>query len=169
LGRRFPNSKEQFLELLNSLGAASPESWVFESSSFNRKKVLQYLFLRSVWMFVENPAQSSYKPEKVARSRAWSEAHERRRLQPYVPIAEKMLSAGISPEEISALVYESQVNLIFQILYILDDNECAVPVDLGDMGFGLFETKDDQAVGNRWGINDLLQAARPAEFPDRAT
>jgi len=165
LKRNFPDSKEQFLELLNGLDVANPESWVFEGSSFSREEVLQYLFLRSIWLFIENPKKSTYEPEKVARSRVWSEAHEGRQLRPYVPIAEKMLSAGISPEEISTLVYESQVNLIFQLLYILDDNECGMPVELDDMGFGLFETKDRQPIGNAWGINDLLQAARPAEFP----
>lgn len=164
--RHFPDSKEQFLELLNDLGAANPASWVLEGSSFSREEVLQYLFLRSIWLFIENPRKSTYETKKVARSRAWSEAHESRQLRSYVPIAEKMLSAGITPEEISTLVYESQVDLIFQLLYILDDNECGIPVELGDMGFGLFETKDRQPIGNAWGINDLLRAARPAEFPD---
>lgn len=163
--RQFPESKEEFLSLLIDLGAATPESWVLEGSSYCREEVLQYLFLRSVWKFIENPNKSTYEPEKVARSRAWSEAHARRQLRPYVPIAEKMLSAGISPEEISTLVCESQVNVIFQLLYILDDNECAIPVELGDMGFGLFETHDGQAIGNRWSVNDLLEAARPADFP----
>ena len=164
--RGFPNSNEQFLELLNSLGAARPESWVFEGSRFSREEVLQYLFLRSIWLFMENPRKSNYKPERVARSRAWSEGLAGRRLETYVPIAEKMLSAGMSPEEISTIVYESQRDLIFQLLYILDDNECAIPVELDDMGFSLFETDAGRPIGNRWSINDLFEAARPAEFPE---
>ena len=115
---------------------------------------------------MENPKASSYAPEKLARSRSWSEGHERRNLASYIPIAEKMLSAGISPEEISSVVYESQINLIFQLLYILDDNECAIPVDLAGTGFGLFETQEDSPVGERWCINDLLLAARPSVFPE---
>lgn len=162
----FPETAEEFLDLLEELGAAKPSSWVWEGSKFSRKEVLQYLFLRSIWMLMENPSKSTYTPEKTARSRAWTESLKGRSLRADVPIVEKMLSSGISPVEISTLVSYSQANLVFQVLYMLDDNEMCTPVDIEDTGFGLFETRCDEPIGSRWSINDLLEAARPKNFPD---
>ena len=164
---QFPESKEAFKELLadGKLAAKYPDHWAGDWAEFSETNVMKYLFLQGIWAFMENPLKSSYTAEKVARSRAWARGYRGRRVAKHIPIVEKMLDAGISPEEMSSLVLYSQINLVFQILYMLDDNAVCIPLDLEQRGFGLFETKGGVPFGDDWRLNDDFSSTRPPEFP----
>ena len=165
MASEFPKSEEEFLELLSSFGAAEPEKlagmWRYSGDAV----VLQWSLLRAIWEYMENPAESTFEQGKLDRrlARAEQVPTDRRRSD---RIAERILEAGVSAEDLSTLVLSSQIDLVFRLLYQLDDNECWAPFGLGERGYGLFETEGGVPKGAPWCLDHLHWSAKPPGFPE---
>lgn len=159
----FPRDTEEFRALLESHGVESISSWIRQGKEMNRAEVAQYLFLDALWRISENPNDSSYTREKLARNRE-REDH-------LVPRIETVLDAGIEPKLISEIVLAAQLDLLFDVLYMLDDNEFGASHKCSDeLCYGLFEAEhgaDYEKIpkGESWSLNDMLAESRPATYP----
>jgi len=160
----FPKNLEEFRDLVDSLDVENPEAWT-RATEYRRDDVIEFLFLWSIWQYIEHPAKSSYTQDKIRSSRAWANANPSRQLDPVVPLVEKFLSKGITPEEISQLVMLEQSNLAFGLCYHVDDpNSCTGSMSHKDNGLGLYvedEAGDPMANSRMTCLHEILMCAKP--------
>ena len=164
---KFPKSMEEFRELIETLDVESPSQWT-SSSEYRRGDVIEFLFLWSIWQYIENPNNSSYSKDRIENEKAWANSNPSRTMNPVIPIVEKFISKGISPEEISQLVMLEQEGLAYSICYHLDDpNSCTGMMSHEDNGVGLYvEDKNGNPIFTECMscLHEVLHCAKPKNF-----
>lgn len=123
--------------IFQAVGARDPEGWAKSQLEEGIPQLGRYLFLRQAWRCVVE-----------LEDRIWiSELQE---LGPNDPGSEgaealrRMLSQGVSEQDITTLVRVKQWHLLFDICYLLSDPG-ELEAIVADMEWGLFQTDENGA------------------------
>lgn len=133
-----PGTIPELAALFERLGARDPQSW---ASSQIRERIPQlhrYLFLRQCW---QNVIEED--------STGWVDHHIKQAEQdPERPFAgmgaalKRAVDLGVRPEDLSQIARGVQVELLFELCYMLEDNGLMEP-ELNGVGWGLFQTDEE--------------------------
>jgi hypothetical protein len=145
-------------ELLTRLGATDPAAWARSEVEEDIPQVARYLFLRQAWTHVV--------PE---RDDTWIDAwRELAAASPGAPCAgigpalERLLAAGASREDLSAVVRVMQYSTLFGLCYLLDDPGEVEP-EVADVAWALVEVDDEGTVGRHIGaLHESLLETDPS-------
>lgn len=157
---KFPSTFEEYRNFVNRLELATPQSWCSTEDGFRRDAV-HLILLLDFWKSIESSNSSSFTPEKTKRLRQWAEAHESRKLSRTVPLVERMLEKGVSPEEISELVQIKQEEMAANICYCIHDPGAPSQIinDIPARMYLLDEKGNPDGLVNA--LDEMFWAARP--------
>lgn len=139
-------SKESLEKLFVAAGARRPAEWA-AASAINPIQLLRFLFLKGAWKFVV-PEGADWIEERRAIVRKPSEP-----LSGVAPALDRILSKGVSVEDLTEVVRALQYEVLFGISYLLDN---PTPATVGI-------ASELEAVGSnvRWGLFELDGSLRP--------
>jgi len=133
-----PQSVPELTALFERLGARDPESWASSQIDSHIPQLHRYLFLRQCWQHVMGE-----------NSIGWIDSHiqqaEKNPLEPFSGVGsalKRVIAAGGTHEDLSEIARGVQVELLFQLCYLLDDNGLSEP-ELNGIGWGLLQTDEE--------------------------
>lgn len=109
-------SRDELIALFRSLGAHAPEDWVQYLPEDPSTQLARYMFLKQAWDSVAREGDTTWIDDAVARSAKHPEG-------PYSGLGlvlQKIISAGISRDDITELARCLQAGMLFRIAYMLD-------------------------------------------------
>lgn len=171
---KFPDTLEDFHALIQSLNIVSPSDWTYKDE-YSRADVVQFLFLWSIWQYIGSFDAEKYSAEQMKLIRERVSRLGIAHFEPTVPIIEKFLGLGATPEEISDLVQFELACFAQNICYHLEDNNSCTNMSIKDErknSAGLFLMEGDDEGCERptqglWSMHELLNSARPKSILDR--
>ena len=136
----FPTNNDEYERMLE-LFDVDPKEWV--TPEFRRENVMGFLFLRALQEMAKDASPIIFTREAMESSRRRGRARDLEYDRPEVPVVEKILDAGVTASEISALVTQHCEGFLFRVLYFLGD-----PHHFGDeigdeLRFGLYAQDED--------------------------
>lgn len=155
---KLPTNHQEFQELLEKHGAANPDVWT-KDRKFDTQYVIQYLFLQMIWNAIESPHRSSASETNLEQARKRKETPFSDPDSEVVDILDRMIAAGVTPEEISKVISFKQQSLVLTILYALNDNAYGQIKEVQDtFRFGVFDMDEsfNPVPGTGWGSVDHL-------------
>lgn len=158
---RFPRNMDEYNQFLEWLRIEDVQPWLNFPSTYDRTRVLKLVFLRTVWESFEKPSNSTYHGSELALRR--KEAPE------VCEIIDKILGAGVTPEELSRLIFCEQFELVCGVLYALVDPVSADFDPDGEVHFSVYSENEDRSVipESRWSsLSELLSLARCSDDPE---
>ena len=156
----FPTNQSEYESLVRALGLENEEAWL--QQEFSLQTTLGLLFGVKVWSSILiNSAALFYTREAIAKDKEYA-ANSGIAPSKELPIIEKVLDAGITPEEIAEITVRPQWETAFSICYGLDDWETEHH-HYDDPGWGVYSTdEEERVVGTRWGSQtDILVMTAP--------
>lgn len=158
-----PQDLTQLTELFRKVGARDPGGWAASQLNEGIPQLGRYLFLRAAWRNVVSEGDTR-----------WMDAvMEHTRRDPTgvgaVPALERLLSHGIAREDLNAVVRTSQYELLFGLMYLLDDPGELEP-EVQDTAWGLFLVDGDgRPTAHLGGLHESVLELDPTggELPPR--
>ncbi len=123
------------------LGAREPQAWARSQVREGIPQLARFLFLRQAWRAVVDEDEPSW--ISAAISRADSQPN-----QPYAGIGHALRALralGATDEELTDLVRGMQVQLLFQLCYLLEDPGDVEP-EVADLQWSLVQVDDEGSV-----------------------
>jgi len=136
-------SISELTSLFRRLGAPDPEDWASSEIKENIPQLARFLFLRSAWKLIVDEDNYEWISETITQS-------ARRPNDPCAglgPSLRRVLDQGVEKQDINDIVRIKQYELLFGLLYMLDDPSDLEP-ELGETGWVLDEV---DASGKRTG------------------
>ncbi|UTW45843.1 hypothetical protein KFE80_02725 [bacterium SCSIO 12696] len=160
----FPKTLDEFKSLVEKLDIQCPEQWTY-ASEYKEEDIVEFLFLYGLWEYIGKFTPDRYTPESISRYRKWAEEVEFRQFEPYVPITEKLIKKGVTPEEISELVMHEAGGLAFNFCYAVDDTGY-YSKDHKNLGLYIEDAAGAPEPEGRMGcLHEILFMARPRSYP----
>lgn len=139
-----PTDPVRLRQLFEHLGAKDPDTWAASPLDEGIHQLHRFLFLRQAWDQVISEDDD-----------AWMEQHlKSAQADPGAPFAGiglalgRLLADGASRDDLADLVRGMQVQLLFNLCYLLDDPSLIEP-ELADIGWAVVETDADSEPTNR--------------------
>jgi hypothetical protein len=133
----------ELINLFRRLGARDAESWATSEIKENIPQLARFLFLRSAWKCVIDENNYEWIDEEIKVSS----------LRPNDPCAgiglalQRLLKRGVEKQDINDVVRVKQYELLFRLLYMIDDPGDLEP-ELGETRWVLDEVnKDGERTG----------------------
>ena len=133
-----PTSKDELVALFRSLGAHSPEEWIQYLPEDPSTQLARYMFLKQAWDSVAQEGETKWIDDAIDRSGKSPD-------EPYAGLGhtlQRILSAGISRDDLTELARCLQAGMLFRIAYLIDGRAYQIK-GLEHIDWGLFRTDDE--------------------------
>jgi hypothetical protein len=133
-----PNDIADLSALFESLGANDSKSWASSQIKEGIPQLQRFLFLRQAWSTILDEDNNKWIESKIQDT-------EQNPSGPYAGVGsalKRALAKGVSPQDLTDIARGIQVQMLFQICYLLDDPGFSEP-ELQDFSWGLFEVDED--------------------------
>ena len=134
------DERDRLVEEFRKLGLARPESWASSQIKEGIPQLQRARLLYKLWQAIVSHDDLGW-IDRERRRYAMSEKARPGsggRVAPQVAVIDRILAAGISPEEVTTLVRELQIGTLFRFCQTLDDSGGGPPEAAGTH-FGVFE------------------------------
>jgi hypothetical protein len=139
--------REDLIEAFRALGAADPEALASSQLDDRVPELHRFAFLKRLWDQVADTQSTKWIEQTIDQAKGLGEDDPQ---SAAAPALQRMIAAGIDPNDILKVVWCAQAEMIYNIAFQLDDPEFAVaqlPQHGGmqeeDALWGLFTVNED--------------------------
>jgi hypothetical protein len=152
-----PNTLPSLTALFEKLGARDPASWAASQLEEGIPQLHRFVFLREAWCMIVSDGDLKWIESRIRET-------EKRPDAPYAGVGaalKRAREAGVSPADLTEIARGMQVQLLFGLCYMLEDNGLTEP-ELEGVGWGLFQADDDgQPLGPIRGLHESVLDTDP--------
>ena len=134
----YPKSEQELAKLFRSLGAHEPEAWVHGLLEDPEPQLARYLFLKLAWDRVIGDGDTKWIERSTKRANEYPD-------EPYAGLGlalQRVLAAGILPEDIAEICRCVQAKTLFDISYLIDGPTDSA-AELEEIDWALFRVDEN--------------------------
>jgi hypothetical protein len=146
--------ENELTELFRKVGARDPANWARSQLNENIPQLARFLFLREAWKLVVADNDPSWIHERITDDPARPGGE-------IGPALERLLAAGATESDLTAVVRTMQWSLLSGLCYLLDDPGI-LEEEVRDVAWRLFQVDDDdQPIAIIGGLHESVLETDP--------
>ena len=159
------DAEERLAAIFQELGARDAKGWARSQVDEGIPQLARFLFLRQAWSKVLGEGDVRWIPAAIESAKTSPTA-------PYSGTGhalERILSHGVDPGDLSEVVRGMQVELLFNLCYLLEDPG-DVPPSAADVSWALVQvTQDGEVLDAITGLHESVLETDPTGRVDEAS